>query len=109
MPAYNYSNELDAKKEVARFLKETELASKERKKKLVNFMNDLKQKPKDSPSYYMNNDRNFNNNINNNINNNVNNAPKKDETKIITDDLRDKVLSEIVERKPDVKFSKTRC
>ena len=105
VPAYNYSNELDAKKEVARFLKETELASQERKKKFVNIMNDLKQKPKDSPSYYMNNDRNYNNNINNNTNNNPNNAPKKDETKIITDDLRDKVLSEIVERKPDVKFS----
>ena len=103
-PVYNFSNDLDAKKEVAKFLKETELASQERKKKLVTIFNDMKKKPKDSPSYYMNDDRNYNNNMNNNNNNNAN-APKKDETKIITNDLRDKVLSEIVERKPDVKFT----
>ena len=45
-----------------------------------------------------------NNNINNNnTNNNANN--KKEGKSIITNDLRDKVLSEIVENKPDVKFS----
>ena len=46
------------------------------------------------------------NNINNNIrpNNNINNNVKKDDKAIVTNDLRDKILSEIVESKPDVKF-----
>ena len=103
VPTYNYSAP-NAKEEVANFLKATELASKERKKKVVDILNNIKSKPKDSPSYYMNQNRNYNNNMNNNTNNN-NNAPKNDDKKIITNDLREKVLSEIVERKPDVKFS----
>ena len=105
VPSYNYKG-TDAKEEVAKFLKETEIASQERKKKLANIINDIKSKPKDSPSYYMNQNRNYNNynNMNNNANNN-NNAPKQDDKKIITNDLREKVLSEIVERKPDVKFT----
>ena len=41
--------------------KETEIASQERKKKLANIINDIKSKPKDSPSYYMNQNRNYNN------------------------------------------------
>ena len=54
----------------------------------------------------MNENQNFNNNNNiNNQNINNNNNQKEDNKKIITNDLRDKVLSEIVERKPDVKFS----
>ena len=107
VPSYNY-NGLDAKKEVAKFLKETELASQQRKKKFLSFLTDTKKKSKDSPSYYMNENRNFNNNNNNNVNNNANNnnnKPKDESQKIITNDLREKVLSEIVERKPDVKFS----
>ena len=106
VPSYNY-NGLDAKKEVAKFLKETELASQQRKKKFISLLTDIKKKPKDSPSYYMNKNRNVNNNNNNNNNNaNNNNDKQKDESqKIITNDLREKVLSEIVERKPDVKFS----
>ena len=105
VPTYNYSAQ-NAKEEVANFLKATELASQERKKKFVNILNDIKSKPKDSPSYYMNQNRNYNNANNNmNNNNNNNNAPKNDDKKIITNDLREKVLSEIVERKPDVKFS----
>ena len=103
VPAYNYQG-LDAKQEVAKFLKETELAAQERKKKITSIITDLKKKPKDSPSYYMNEKPKFNNNANNNVNNNAN-APKEEDKKIITNDLRDKVLSEIVERKPDVKFS----
>ena len=104
VPTYNYSAQ-NAKEEVAKFLKATEMASQERKKKYINILNDIKGKPKDSPSYYMNQNRN-NNNFNNNANNNNNNASKQDDNKkIITNDLREKVLSEIVERKPDVKFS----
>jgi len=103
VPSYNYAG-TDAKKEVARFLKETELAAQERKKKLTSIITNIKKKPKDSPSYYMNENNNYNNNVNAN-NNNVNNNQKKDDQKIITNDLRDKVLSEIVERKPDVKFT----
>jgi ATP-dependent 26S proteasome regulatory subunit len=105
VPAYNYAG-VDAKQEVARFLKETELAAQERKKKLTNIITSIKKKPKDSPSYYMNdNNNNYDNNVNGNNNNNINNNQKKDDQKIITNDLRDKVLSEIVERKPDVKFT----
>ena len=103
VPSYNYAG-TDAKQEVARFLKETELAAQERKKKLTSIITNIKKKPKDSPSYYMNENNNYNNNVNAN-NNNVNNNQKKDDQKIITNDLRDKVLSEIVERKPDVKFT----
>ena len=104
VPAYNYAG-VDAKQEVARFLKETELAAQERKKKLTNIITSIKTKPKDSPSYYMNENNNYNNNVNGNNNINNNNNQKKDDQKIITNDLRDKVLSEIVERKPDVKFT----
>ena len=106
MPSYNY-NALNAKKEVAKFLKETELAEKERKKKIANMINETIKK-KNSPSYFMNEpNNNFNYKYQNNIpqNNNAQNNQQKDDKKIITDDLRDKVLSEIVERKPDVKFT----
>ena len=43
-------------------------------------MNDIKSKPKDSPSYYMNQNRNYNN-ANNNMNNNNNNNAQKNEEK----------------------------
>jgi len=106
VPSYNYGAITDAKKEVAKFLKETELAAQERKKKINMIFTEVKKKPRDSPSYYMNENQNFNNNNNiNNQNINNNNNQKDDNKKIITNDLRDKVLSEIVERKPDVKFS----
>ena len=51
--------------------------------------------------------RGSSNNINNNNirpNNQANNNQKKDDKAIVTNDLRDKILSEIVESKPDVKF-----
>ena len=55
-----------------------------------------------------NNRQNYNNSVNNNSNannnNSNNNANKKDDKAIVTNDLRDKILSEIVESKPDVKF-----
>ena len=100
---YNYTGKVrNTKEEIARFLKETEMASQQ-KKKINYFINDQKPKYKDSPSLYSNE---LKNNINkNNVCNNNNTANKKDDKKIITNDLRDKVLSEIVENKPDVKFS----
>ena len=50
------------------------------------------------------NNMNNNQRPNNNINNTNNNNQKKDDKSIVTKDLRDKILSEIVESKPDVKF-----
>ena len=103
VPTYSFGGKtLDPKQEVARFLKETERASKQKPK--INYFAELNKKPKfrDSPSMYINQYKNNNIN-NNNTNNNANN--KKDGKSIITNDLRDKVLSEIVENKPDVKFS----
>ena len=54
-----------------------------------------------------NNQPTYSNNTNNNANNNANNKAnnnKKDDKSIVTNDLRDKILAEIVESKPDVKF-----
>ena len=53
-----------------------------------------------------NNTNNYNNtpNIQNNNTNKTNSNAKKDDKSIVTNDLRDKILSEIVESKPDVKF-----
>ena len=104
VPTYSYSGKVsDPKKEVARFLKET----MESKKPKINYFAEINQKPKfkDSPSMYINQYKNNNINNNNNANANNNTANKKDGKSIITNDLRDKVLSEIVENKPDVKFS----
>jgi len=55
-----------------------------------------------------NNNINYNNNNINKTNSNNNmtnkNSNKPDDKAIVTNDLRDKILSEIVERKPDVRF-----
>ena len=55
-----------------------------------------------------NNKLNYNNNVSDNQNTNATNKTninnKKDDKSILTNDLRDKILSEIVESKPDVKF-----
>ena len=56
-----------------------------------------------------NNQQNYNNNQNANNNNtnsnkNINSNAKKGDKSIVTNDLRDKILAEIVESKPDVKF-----
>ena len=50
-----------------------------------------------------NNQQNYNNSNNNN-NNTKNTNNKKDDKAIVSNDLRDKILAEIVESKPDVKF-----
>ena len=59
--------------------------------------------PKTNTNNY-NNNQQPNINQPNNIRPNNQNNPKKDDKSIVTNDLRDKILSEIVERKPDVKF-----
>ena len=85
-----------------------------------NTKNEIAQMIKDADSsnqkynYFPQNNTNYNNNPQVNINqannirqNNPNvkvNNPKKDDKSIVTNDLRDKILSEIVESKPDVKF-----
>ena len=76
----------------------------QQRKKINYFIEDKKPKFKDSPSIYVNELKNNMNN--NNRQNNMNNNNKNNENmKIITNDLRNKVLSEIVESKPDAKFS----
>ena len=59
--------------------------------------------PQNNNNTVSNNQQNYNNNQNNAANNKTSNA-KKDDKSIVTNDLRDKILSEIVESKPDVKF-----
>jgi len=58
--------------------------------------------PQNNTNY--NNNPQTNNNQANNIRPNNQNNVKKDDKAIVTNDLRDKILSEIVETKPDVKF-----
>ena len=58
--------------------------------------------PQNNTNY--NNNQQANNNQANNIRPNNQNNVKKDDKAIVTNDLRDKILSEIVETKPDVKF-----
>ena len=60
--------------------------------------------PQNNNNTNTNNRQNYNNTPNTNNTNNNNNAKKKDDKSIVTNDLRDKILSEIVESKPDVKF-----
>ena len=81
-----------------------------------NTKNEIAQMVRDAQSsnqkynYIPQNNTNYNNNqkVNNNQANNIRpqnqNNVKKDDKAIVTNDLRDKILSEIVETKPDVKF-----
>ena len=86
---------------------------KKQKEEIAQMIRDAEESNK-KKTYYspQNNNTNnnqpaFSNNVNNNINNNANNKTnnnKKDDKSIVTNDLRDKILAEIVESKPDVKF-----
>ena len=62
--------------------------------------------PQNNNKTISNNQQNYNSNNtqNNNANNKSSSNTKKDDKSIVTNDLRDKILSEIVESKPDVKF-----
>ena len=81
----------NTKKEIAQMIKDAESSNK-------NYSNN---------NYIPQNNISNNNNpqLNNKNNNNIKpNNQKKDDKSIVTNDLRDKILSEIVENKPDVKF-----
>jgi spastin len=60
--------------------------------------------PQNNNATVSNNQQNYNNNNQNNAANNKTSNAKKDDKSIVTNDLREKILSEIVESKPDVKF-----
>ena len=95
------SSDYNIKNEVAQMLRDAEMSEKK-----YNYI------PQNNNNYNANNNNyaqprnnNINNNINNNKQNNNNTNNAKNENKaIVTNDLRDKILSEIVESKPDVKF-----
>ena len=90
---------------------------KNMKKEIAQMIQDADSSNKKYTYVQQNSNNINNNNYNNNYNNNqpINKAPnqsnttkqnnqKKDDKSIVTNDLRDKILSEIVESKPDVKF-----
>ena len=79
----------NTKNEIAQMIKDAEESNKK-----YNYI------PQNNPNYNNNNPQ-INNIKPNNVNNN---NQKKDDKSIVTNDLRDKILSEIVENKPDVKF-----
>ena len=89
------------KEEIAQMVRDAE----ESNKKNNYYIPQSNNNSNSSRQNYNNANNNANNNFNNNnTNNNTNNANKKDDKAIVTNDLRDKILSEIVESKPDVKF-----
>ena len=89
------------KDEIAQMVRDAE----ESNKKKNYFIPQTNNNSNSSRQNYNNVNNNVNNNFNNNsTNNKTNNANKKDDKAIVTNDLRDKILSEIVESKPDVKF-----
>ena len=87
------------KEEIAQMIRDAE----ESNKKKDYFIPQNNNNSNSSRQNYNNANNNVNNNFNN-TNNNTNNTNKKDDKAIVTNDLRDKILSEIVESKPDVKF-----
>ena len=92
------------KEEIAQMVRDAE----ESNKKKNYFIPQNNNNNNSSRQNYNNTNNNVNNNVNNNFNsnnnNNAKNTNKKDDKAIVTNDLRDKILSEIVESKPDVKF-----
>ena len=79
--------------EIARMIRDAEESNKKQ-----NFYT-----PQQKNTNQNTNNNNYNSNNTNNNTNKQNNT-KKDDKSIVTNDLRDKILSEIVESKPDVKF-----
>ena len=88
------------KEEIAQMVRDAE----ESNKKKNYFIPQNNNNNNSSRQNYNNTNNNVNNNFNSNNNNNAKNTNKKDDKAIVTNDLRDKILSEIVESKPDVKF-----
>ena len=96
-PGYgNINYEQNMKREIAQMIQDADSSNK--KYNYFPQQNNNNQQINRAP--------NNNNNIrpNNQANNNNANNQKKDDKAIVTNDLREKILSEIVETKPDVKF-----
>ena len=98
--AVNYEENM--KREIAQMIQDADSSNKKYNyiQPNNNYSNNNNPQINRGPNNNMNNNQRPNNNINNNNNNNQ----KKDDKSIVTNDLRDKILSEIVESKPDVKF-----
>ena len=96
--AVNYEENM--KREIAQMIQDADSSNKK-----YNYIQPNNNYNNNNPQINRGPNNNMNNNQrpNNNINTNNNNQ-KKDDKSIVTKDLRDKILSEIVESKPDVKF-----
>ena len=96
--AVNYEENM--KREIAQMIQDADSSNKK-----YNYIQPNNNYSNNNPQINRGPNNNMNNNQrpNNNINN-TNNNQKKDDKSIVTNDLRDKILSEIVESKPDVKF-----
>ena len=96
--AVNYEENM--KREIAQMIQDADSSNKK-----YNYIQPNNNYSNNNPQINRGPNNNMNNNQrpNNNINTNNNNQ-KKDDKSIVTKDLRDKILSEIVESKPDVKF-----
>lgn len=96
--AVNYEENM--KREIAQMIQDADSSNKK-----YNYIQPNNNCSNNNPQINRGTNNNMNNNQrpNNNINN-TNNNQKKDDKSIVTNDLRDKILSEIVESKPDVKF-----
>ena len=96
--AVNYEENM--KREIAQMIQDADSSNKK-----YNYIQPNNNYNNNNPQINRGPNNNMNNNQrpNNNINN-TNNNQKKDDKSIVTKDLRDKILSEIVESKPDVKF-----
>ena len=97
--AVNYEENM--KREIAQMIQDADSSNKKYNyiQPNNNYNNNNNPQINRGPNNNMNNNQRPNNNINN-----TNNNQKKDDKSIVTNDLRDKILSEIVESKPDVKF-----
>ena len=97
--AVNYEENM--KREIAQMIQDADSSNKKYNyiQPNNNYSNNNNPQINRGPNINMNNNQRPNNNINN-----TNNNQKKDDKSIVTKDLRDKILSEIVESKPDVKF-----
>ena len=97
--AVNYEENM--KREIAQMIQDADSSNKKYNyiQPNNNYNNNNNPQINRGPNNNMNNNQRPNNNINN-----TNNNQKKDDKSIVTKDLRDKILSEIVESKPDVKF-----
>ena len=97
--AVNYEENM--KREIAQMIQDADSSNKKYNyiQPNNNYNNNNNPQINRVPNNNMNNNQRPNNNINTN-----NNNQKKDDKSIVTKDLRDKILSEIVESKPDVKF-----